>query len=79
MEIKINEGLIKGAQPPKLLANTKLKYMKDCICKISGKKIGTWFFCKINNQFELASLLITNYHVLDDDYLKANKYLYIYW
>jgi hypothetical protein len=78
MEIKIYEVFSKGAQPPKLLANTKLNYMKDCICKISGKKIGTGFFCKINYQFELASLLITNYHILDDDYLKANKNLNIY-
>ena len=78
MEIKINEGLIKGAQPPKLLSNTKIKYMKDCICKISGKSIGTGFFCKIYYQFEFVTLLITNYHVLDDDYIKANENLYIY-
>ena len=48
MEKIIIEGQIKKAEPPKLLKDTKLKYMENKICKIStNKMIGTGFFCKI--------------------------------
>ena len=69
MEEKIVEGLVKGAEPPKLLENTNLKYMKDYICKVSGKIVGTGFFCKIKYEDKLIPVLMTNYHVLDDNYI----------
>ena len=54
MQEKIEEALIKGAQPTKLLEDTNLKYMKNYICKISsGLKIATGFFCKTPNGSKL--------------------------
>ena len=48
MEKIYEEVLLKDSQPPKLLEETELKYMKSKICKITvEKKIGTGFFCKI--------------------------------
>ena len=38
-----------------------------------GQKTGTGFFCKINYQNEEIPLLMTNYHVLSDEYLETNK------
>ena len=66
MEEKIEEAKIIGAQPTKLLKDTKLYYMKDYICKISSKgKIGTGFFCKIENKDGLIPVLMTNYHIIE--------------
>ena len=80
MEEKIDEGLIrgKGVEPPKLLEKTDLKYMKDYICKISGKIIGTGFFCKIKYEDNLIPVLMTNFHVIDDNYIKDHKQINIY-
>ena len=78
MEGKFEEGLIKGAKPSKLLKDTNLKYMIDYICKISGKMVGTGFFCKIKYDNELIPVLMTNYHVLDDNYIKDHKQINIY-
>ena len=78
MEGKFEEGLIKGAKPSKLLKDTNLKYMIDYICKISGKIVGTGFFCKIKYDNELIPVLMTNYHVLDDNYIKDHKQINIY-
>ena len=78
MEERISEGMIKGAKPPILLKDSELKYMKNYICKINGKSIGTGFFCKIPYKDELVQVLITNYHVIDDEELKNKKYIIIY-
>ena len=80
MEEKIDEGLIRGegVEPPKLLEKTDLKYMKDYICKISGKIVGTGFFCKIKYEDNLIPVLMTNFHVIDDKYIKDKKQINIY-
>jgi len=78
MEGKIEEGLIKGAKPSKLLKDTNLQYMKDYICRISGNRVGTGFFCKIKYNYNLIPVLITNYHVIDDNYIEKNKQINIY-
>ena len=80
MEEKIDEGLIRGegVEPPKLLEKTDLKYMKDYICKISGKIVGTGFFCKIKYEDNLIPVLMTNFHVIDDNYIKDHKQINIY-
>ena len=52
--------------------------MSKYICKISGNKIGTGFFCKIKYKDDLFPILITNYHVIDDKYIKNKKELKIY-
>ena len=80
MEEKIDEALIRGegVEPPKLLEETDLKYMKDYICKISCKIVGTGFFCKIKYEDNLIPVLMTNFHVIDDKYIKDHKQINIY-
>ena len=75
MEERIDEGLIEGAKEIMLLNKTKLKEMNKYICKISGNNIGTGFFCRIKYGIDLIEVLITNYHVIDDNYLNNNKEL----
>ena len=56
-----------------------LDQMKNCICKIyldKGRN-GTGFFCHIPYNNKIISVLITNNHVLDSNYLKENKMLNI--
>ena len=52
---------------------TILMQMKKSICKIKGKLIGTGFFCHINYENKDIPCLMTNYHVLDNDYIKKNN------
>ena len=79
MEKIYEEVLLKDSQPPKLLEETELKYMKSKICRISAeKKIGTGFFCKIKYNNELVPVLMTNYHIISDDYLEKKKKITIY-
>ena len=47
--------------------------MKNCICKIEGKEIGTGFFCKINYNQTLIPVLMTNSKILAPEFLKLNK------
>ena len=52
-----------------------LEQMKNCICKIYlNNGSGTGFFCYVpfENDFKLP-VLITNYQVIGDEYLKINK------
>ena len=51
--------------------------MKTCICKIYGESIGTGFFCKLFNNDEYIHVLMTNYHIISDEFLKNNKYFKI--
>ena len=50
-----------------------LLQMKKTICMIKGKSIGTGFFCSINYENKNIPCLITNYQVIDDEYIKENK------
>ena len=77
-EERVNEGSINGAHEIEPLDKTDLKEMSKCICKISGNRIGTGFFCKIKYKDDLIPVLITNYHVIDDNYLKNKDMLKIY-
>ena len=74
----VHEGLTNGAKEIEPLDKTELKEMSKYICKISGKRIGTGFFCKIKYENDLIPVLISNYHVIDDNYLKDKKVLKIY-
>ena len=47
--------------------------MKKSICKIFGENIGTGFFCKIIYKNKKISVLITNYHIINDKFLEKNK------
>ena len=68
----IDEGTILGAVEYITIKQTEkiLTQMKKSICKIQGKLIGTGFFCYINNNIPC---LLTNYHVLDDKFIKTNN------
>ena len=72
------ESFIKGSVDPINIASTEkiLHQMKHCVCKIKiGKMSATGFFCKvpiINMNF-----LMTNYHVINEDYTKKNKEIQI--
>ena len=49
--------------------------MEKCICKIyknDGSK-GTGFFCKINYDNKEIPVMITNYHVINDEYIENNE------
>ena len=78
MEERIYEGMIKGGEPPKPLKQTKLNHLKNCICKISANMIGTGFFCKIDYKDKKIPVLITNYHIIDDQYIENHNTLTIY-
>ena len=64
----IDEGAIPGAVDFVKIneMETILMQMKKSICKIDGKSIGTGFFCLIND----IPCLLTNFHVLDKEYIK---------
>ena len=76
---RIEEGQIKGAVSSLTIKDTEqiILQMKTSICIIKGKLNGTGFFCNINIDNEDIPCLITNYHVLDDKYIKKNKKILI--
>ena len=79
MEEIINEYCPAGATKAVLLCNEKkYKNYENCICKIIGKNKGTGFFSKIEYEGNLVPVLITNYHVIDDDYMEKNNKLNYY-
>ena len=79
MENKIEEGNIKDAIDtiPVEKLDRISEQMKKCICKIQGKQTGTGFFCKISYKNNLIPVLITNYHIIDDDFIRNNKRIVI--
>ena len=79
MEERIDEGKIKGAIDAITLEKTEkiVMQMKTCICMIYGDLIGTGFFCKIPYNNKIIPVLITNYHIISDDFIKNHKQLKI--
>ena len=79
-EQSINEGKILGAKEIELLENTDLKNMNKYICKIIGQNstLGTGFFCKIEYKNKLINVLITNHHIIGNDFLENAKFLKVY-
>ena len=78
MEERTEEGKPMGAEEAILLCESEYKSKGNCICKIDGSKAGSGFFCKIERGEELIPVLITNYHVIDDNFLNQNKFLKFY-
>ena len=74
MEERIEEGKIKGAIDAISLEKIGViqDQMKTCICKVYGEKMGTGFFCKMPFENKLIPVLITNYHIISDEFLKNN-------
>ena len=71
----IEEGKIKGAidSVPIEKLEKILYQMKNCVCKVIGIKVGTGFFCKIFYQNKLIPVLMTNFHIITEEYLNENK------
>ena len=80
MEDRIDEGLPQGAEKaiPLDKADYKYKSKENCICRIKGNTTGTGFFCKVKVGGELTPVLITNYHVVNDDFMNQNQKLTFY-
>ena len=83
MEDIINEGILPGE-----ISSLKTKdigiilnQMKTSVCIIypiiEGKLAGTGFFCKIPLRNKMIPCLLTNYHVLDEKYIKEYKKIII--
>ena len=72
-----DEIKIKGSAEPVNISTTKkiLNQMMNCICKIIiNGAFGTGFFCKVPlNENKNINCLMTNYHVLKEEYFKDNK------
>ena len=75
--LMINEIQIETFPKPITIKGTEiiLNQMKNCICKIFGRENGkgSGFFCFINCNNYKVPTLITNYHVLDKEYIKHHK------
>ena len=81
MENIIEEGEIKGAIDPVTLQQTKtiLEQMEKSVCRITTDyKNGTGFFCNIEANKEKIPVLITNYHIISDEYLDSEQRIKIY-
>ena len=80
MEDRIDQGLPQGAEKaiPLRDADYKYKSKENCICRINGNMKGTGFFCKVKVEGNLTPVLITNYHVVDDDFMNQNQKLTFY-
>ena len=76
------EKKIKNMPDPVTISGTEtiLNQMKNCICKIKiNKTNGTGFFCTINNKNKKTmNVLMTNYHVLDENYCALDNELNLF-
>ena len=75
MSERIDEGIISGAVDFITIKQreTISMQLQISICKIKGKLTGTGFFCYINYGNKNIPCLMTNYHVLDEKYIKDNN------
>jgi len=55
-----------------------LYQIKNWVCKVNGNKIGTGFFCKISFKKKFIPVLMTNYQVLNDNFLDIEKEINVY-
>ena len=79
MEDRVDESHCPGTDEAKPLDKTQYREKGKCICKISrGRLMGTGFFSKIDYKGKTIPVLITNYHVIDDDFINKNKKLTFY-
>ena len=76
------EKKIKNMPDPVTISGTEtiLNQMKNYICKIKiNKTNGTGFFCTINyKNKKTMNVLMTNYHVLDENYYALNNELNLF-
>ena len=73
---RFDDGIIKGEIDAITLEKTQkiCEQMRTCIYKVYGeRKNGTGFFCKIKYNNEIIPILMTNYHIINDEYIKKYK------
>ena len=73
--------MIKNSPEPVNISGTKeiLNQMMKCICKIKiNNTYGTGFFCKIPFQTKTINFLITNYHIINENYYENNNELNLF-
>ena len=78
MDKIIKERILDNYQLPVTIQKTNkiLEQLKKCVCKIITKNgNGTGFFCKIPYNGKELSVLMTNYHIIDNNFIKENKNL----
>ena len=76
-----DEKIIKNMPDPVTILGTEtiLNQMKNSICKIKiNNTNGTGFFCTINYKNRKINFLMTNYHVLDENYYAENNELNLF-
>jgi len=75
MEGRIDEGKITGSIDAISLDNINkiTEKMKFSICQVYGDLTGTGFFCKIPYEGKSVPVLMTNYHIISDDFLQNKK------
>ena len=75
MSIINDECGINGLIGPISIEKTEkiMEQMNNCICKIEGKTLGTGFLCKVKYHENIIKILITNSHILDNEFIKLNK------
>ena len=78
MEIRVDEGIINKSKGIQSLEGSEYEKMGKYICRIDGASMGTGFFCKIQVLNELIPVLMTNHHVIDDEFIQNKKHLPIY-
>ena len=78
MEGRVDESHCPGTEKAEPLDKTQYREKGKCICKISRGLMGTGFFSKIDYEGKTIPVLITNYHVIDDDFINKNKKLTFY-
>ena len=70
------ESINKTTKPANIKQTAKiLDQMKNCICKIniSGKENGTGFFTTFSYNNQNYLVLITNYHIINEEYMDSNN------
>ena len=75
------EKMIKNSPEPVNISGTKeiLNQMMKCICKIKiNNTYGTGFFCKIPFQSKTINFLMTNYHIINENYYENNNELNLF-
>ena len=76
-EIEINdEKLLYSLPKPVTMESTEeiLNQMKNCIFKIINKsEKGTGFFCQVSYEEKKIPILMTNFHVISDEFIQQNN------
>ena len=78
MEGRVDESYCPDTKKAEPLDKTQYREKGECICKISRGLMGTGFFSKIDLEGKTIPVLITNYHVINDDFINKNKKLTFY-